>query len=144
MSTHLTLFYDGNCPLCLRAMHSLRRADRQLALAFVDIAAPGFDPAPLGVTVTALNTEMHALRADGTLLRGTDSILAAHALVGRAWLVWPLRIALLRPALGAGYRWLARNRLGISRLLRLRQTARATACEGNACRIYFGDAHHGT
>lgn len=152
MSALLTLYYDGNCPLCVLAMSGLRRADRRATLAFVDIAAPGFDPVPLGVTRAAMNEEMHALRADGTLLRGTDSIFAAHVLVGRAWLVWPLRVAVLRPVFGAGYRWLARNRLRISRILRLNRPVAAapnsldshlTGCDAEACRAYLGD-HHGT
>jgi len=135
----LTLYYDGHCHFCLRAVQRLQRWDKRGALAYADIAAPGFDPAPLGVTLEALNTEMHARRADGTLLRGMDSILEAHMLAGRAWLVWPLRIPFLRPLFGAAYRAFARNRYRISRLAGL--GVRTPACQSGACSIYLGDDH---
>jgi hypothetical protein len=37
--------------------------------------------------MAALNRESHARTADGGLLVGIDSLLAAYTLVGRAWLV---------------------------------------------------------
>jgi len=76
----LTLYYDGRCPFCVSSMARLRGWDTAARLAFVDIAAAGFDPAPLGVTLDALNRELHATAADGTLLVGIDSMLAAPAL----------------------------------------------------------------
>jgi predicted DCC family thiol-disulfide oxidoreductase YuxK len=137
----LTLYFDSACPLCRREMNRLRRWDRAGRLAFVDMSAPGFDPAPLGVTLAALNAELHGLRADGAMLVGTDAILEAYTLAGRRWLVWPLRVRLLRPMLASAYRSLARNRYRVSRWIGL-ETAHK-ACNGDSCKIYFGD-HHGT
>jgi predicted DCC family thiol-disulfide oxidoreductase YuxK len=137
----LTLYFDSACPLCRREMNRLRRWDRAGRLAFVDMSAPGFDPAPLGVTLAALNAELHGLRADGAMLVGTDAILEAYTLAGRRWLVWPLRVRLLRPMLASAYRSLARNRYRVSRWIGL-ETAHK-ACNGDNCKIYFGD-HHGT
>ena len=50
------------------------RRDARHRLAFVDIAEPGFDPAPLGVDLPALNRELHARLPDGRMLTGLDSI----------------------------------------------------------------------
>lgn len=127
----LTLYFDGRCPFCATEMARLRRWDSVRRLAFVDIAAPGFDPAALGVGMDALNREMHAMTPEGRLLVGTESILAAYTLVGRSWLVWPLRVPGLRSALAALYRWFARNRYRISALLGYR----LPACEDGVCRI---------
>jgi len=135
----LTLFFDSACPLCRGEMARLGRWDRAGRLAFVDMAAPGFDPAPLGVTLAAMNTELHGLRADGSLLVGTDAILAAYTLAGRGWLVWPLRIRPLRPMLAAAYRSLARNRYRVSRWLGLGKAH--GACDGERCATYFGGRH---
>ncbi|WP_426168068.1 thiol-disulfide oxidoreductase DCC family protein [Pseudoduganella sp. S-14] len=132
----LTLFFDNACPFCRSEMSRLRRWDRAGRLAFVDIAAPGFDPAPLGTSLAAMNTELHGLRADGAMLVGTDAILAAYTLAGRAWLVWPLRVAALRPMLAAAYRSFARNRYRISRWLRI--DGARPACDGERCQVYFG------
>lgn len=137
----LTLYFDKACPFCRREMARLGRWDPGGRLAFVDITAEGFDPRPLGVTLAALNTEMHGLRADGVMLVGTDAILEAYTLVGRSWLVWPLRVRLLRPTLASAYRSFARNRYRISRWLGI-GGARG-ACDGDACQNYSGD-HHGT
>ena len=41
----LTLYYDGACPVCALEMDHLRSRDAAARLVFVDIAAPGFDPA---------------------------------------------------------------------------------------------------
>jgi hypothetical protein len=70
---HLTLYYDGLCPFCVRSMGQLKNWDTAARLAFVDIAAPGFDPAPLGADMAALNREVHALTRDGKVLAGIDT-----------------------------------------------------------------------
>ena len=116
-SAALTLYYDGHCAFCRAEMQRLRRWNRAGQLRFVDIAAADFSPAALGVTQQALNTELHALTADGRLLAGIDSVLAAYTAVGQGWRVAPLRVAILRPALSALYRSFARNRYRISSLL---------------------------
>ena len=132
----LTLYFDSACLFCRREMARLRRWDRPGRLAFVDIAAPGFDPAPLGTTLAAMNAELHGLRADGAMLVGTAAILEAYTLAGRAWLVWPLRVPALRPMLASAYRGFARNRYRFSRWLRIDGAPRT--CDGDRCAIYFG------
>jgi predicted DCC family thiol-disulfide oxidoreductase YuxK len=59
-------------------------------------------------------------------------MLAAYTLAGRGWLVWPLRIPLLRPALAAAYRWFARHRYAISKRLGIRLPG---GCNGDVCGI---------
>lgn len=128
----LELYFDGRCALCVKEMQRLVHRDSERRLAFVDIAAPGFDPAPLGVDLAGLNREMHSRTADGRVLVGIDSLLAAYTLIGRGWAVWPLRVPGLRHGLAGAYRLLARNRYRLSR----RFGGRATRdCEGGACSI---------
>jgi predicted DCC family thiol-disulfide oxidoreductase YuxK len=125
----LTLYYDGHCGFCRAEMMRLRGWDRAGRIAFVDIAGAGFSPEPLGVSLQALNTELHARTADGRMLAGVDSILAAYTVVGQGWRVLPLRVAVLRPALSALYRGFARNRYRLSAWL----GRSAPACEGGVC-----------
>ncbi len=126
----LTLYYDGACPICAASMAQLRAWNRAGALAFVDIRAIGFDPAPLGVTMAALDRELHGRAADGRLLVGVDCIEAAYTLAGQGWRVLPLRLRLLRPVLAVLYRKFALHRYRISGWLGY--TA-GTPCAGGAC-----------
>ncbi|RQS68462.1 DUF1731 domain-containing protein [Burkholderia sp. Bp8963] len=128
----LVLYFDGNCPLCVAQMQRLEKWNTRHGLAFVDIAEPGFDPASLGVDMAALNRELHGRLRDGRVLTGIDSVLAAYTLVGRGWLVWPLRVPGLRDVSAALYRTFARNRYALSRLPGLRSEP---ACDGKACGI---------
>ncbi|WP_322081783.1 DUF393 domain-containing protein [Burkholderia sp. BCC1972] len=131
-ASELVLYFDGRCPLCVAEIRRLGARDARHRLAFVDIAEPGFDPAPLGVDLPALNRELHARLPDGRMLTGVDSIVAAHALVGRRWLVWLLRVPAMRAALAPLYRRFARNRYAVSRWLGYRAEAR---CDDAACGI---------
>ena len=112
----LTLYFDGKCPFCRAGMERLARRDRHARLAFVDIAAAGFDPAVIGATMAELDRELHARRADGSVLKGTRSIVAAYAAVGQGWRVAWMRL----PLAGALYLLFARHRYTMSRLLGFR------------------------
>ncbi|VWB64618.1 thiol-disulfide oxidoreductase [Burkholderia pseudomultivorans] len=126
----LVLYFDGRCPLCVEQVRRLGASDTQRRLAFVDIAGPGFDPAPPGVDRAALNRELHGRLPDGRIVAGVDAILTAYALAGRRWLVWPLRVPGMRSALAVLYRCVARNRHVLSRWLGYRA---AEACDSTGC-----------
>lgn len=114
MKPELMLYVDGRCPFCVHEMRRLKRWDLAGRLGFTDIAAPDFDPAVLGTGLAALNRELHSTTADGKVLIGIDSIVAAYTLVDRGWRVLPLRLLVLRPLLAGAYRWFARRRYQIS------------------------------
>ena len=80
--TELTVWHDGDCPLCRREIALMRRLDRRGAIRFVD-AASGDASCP--VDRATLLARFHA-REDGRLLSGA----AAFAAMWRA-------IPLLRP-----------------------------------------------
>jgi predicted DCC family thiol-disulfide oxidoreductase YuxK len=112
----LTLLYDAGCPVCSLEMDRLRERNHAGALRFVDIAAPGFDPAPYGVTLAALNAEIHGVRPDGSLIRGVPVLRLAYTAAGLGWVVRPTGWAPLQPVFDALYRVVARNRQPISRV----------------------------
>lgn len=114
-TTSLTLYIDGNCPLCVAEVKRLREWDRQGKLAFVDIAQPCFDPSALGVELAELNRQIHAWTADGRCLVGIDTMVAAYTQVGKGWMVAPLRVRMLRPFFRAAYSVFARHRMLLSR-----------------------------
>lgn len=128
----LTLYYDGACPFCAASMARLREWNRHGALAFSDIRAEGFDPAPLGVTMAALDRELHGTTAAGRLLVGVDCIEAAYTLAGQGWRVLLLRIKPLRPVLAALYRKFALHRYRISGWLGYTVDS---PCKDGVCRV---------
>jgi predicted DCC family thiol-disulfide oxidoreductase YuxK len=69
----LELFYDGACPLCAREVAFIRKLDRRRKIALTDIAAPDFDPAPLGKEFAILMARIHARTPDGTWLEGLEA-----------------------------------------------------------------------
>lgn len=131
MTANLTLYYDGKCNFCTQEMIRLSRWDRQKRLAFVDIAQPGFDPSSLGVSMADLNREIVSQTAEGKVLIGVDSMLMAYPLVGKGYLVWPLRVPGLRQVLTLLYRQFAKHRYTMSKILGYKKHQ----CEEGVCGI---------
>jgi len=124
-SHSLEVFYDGACPLCRREVAWLRRRDRKETVSFIDIAAPDFDPTPLGKTHSALMAKMHVRTPDGTWRQGMEAFRRLYAAVGLGWLLAPTRLPLLRELADKAYALFARNRL---------------RCTGRACRVAAASA----
>ncbi|MCX4162691.1 MULTISPECIES: thiol-disulfide oxidoreductase DCC family protein [Paraburkholderia] len=128
----LTLYFDGNCPFCVAEMRRLRSWDHAGRLGFVDIAQEDFDAATRGVDLAELNRELYSWTDTGVCLTGIDSMIAAYTLVGRGWIVLPLRIVVTRQLCKLLYRLFARNRRRISRWLGYTS---APVCDGTSCRL---------
>ena len=95
----LTLLYDGAVPGLLAGDGPPARArSRDGRLVFVDIAAPGFDPAPYGVTRVALDAADPRPCADGRMLRGMPVLRLAYAAAGLGWAAGAHRLAAAAPA----------------------------------------------
>jgi predicted DCC family thiol-disulfide oxidoreductase YuxK len=57
---HVEVFFDGDCPLCLREIKLLRWLDRKGRIRFTDIAAPDFQATDFGKTpADFMDDEMH-------------------------------------------------------------------------------------
>ena len=55
----IEMFYDGDCPLCLRETNFIRRLDRNRRVCFTNIASPDFDPSSTGKAYHELMAEIH-------------------------------------------------------------------------------------
>ena len=118
------VFFDGDCPLCLREIRMLQRLDRDGHILFTDIAAPGFDPSGTGRGWDELMARIHGRLPDGTLIEGVEVFRRLYAAVGFRRLVSLSRLPGVRHLLELGYRLFARYRL--------RLTGR---CAGGACTV---------
>ena len=138
----LTLLYDGACPICRLEMDRLEQLDGLRRLAFVDVAAPGFDAAKYGAALEDMQRLIHAVRPDGTLVVGVEVFRLAYSAVGWGLLFAPTALPGVSTLAERAYAVFARNRYQVSALLQpllarlaAAQAARRTAgaCEGNVC-----------
>ncbi len=114
MREEVEVFYDGECPLCVREIAMLRRLDRRDRVRFTDIAAAGFDPVAHGTTAEALMAEIHARLPDGTWITGVEVFRRLYTAVGLGPAVALTRLPGVRGALDVGYRLFAKNRLRLT------------------------------
>lgn len=138
MGPDLTLLYDGGCPLCLREVRLLRARDQRLnasqpRIAFVDIDASDYNPADHGgISYREAMGRIHALAADGSVLRDLAVFRRAYELVGLGWLYAPTRWPLVGALAERAYAIWARWRLPLTRRPGLDQLCDA---RGGRCRV---------
>jgi predicted DCC family thiol-disulfide oxidoreductase YuxK len=110
----LTLFYDGQCPLCQKEMSHLRKLNRDGHLRFEDIMAPDFVQRFPNMDWHALNNRIHGMTDTGELITGLDVTHLAWSLVGKGWLYAPLRWPVIRWFADHAYHIFAKHRYTIS------------------------------
>ena len=113
----LTIFYDASCPVCALEMDQLRSRGTAGRLVLVDMSALGFDAANYGLSLPEIDAVVHALRPDGSVVRGMAVLRLAYAAAGLGWVLRPSASAPLKPVFDAAYRVFARHRKPISRAL---------------------------
>jgi predicted DCC family thiol-disulfide oxidoreductase YuxK len=123
----IEVFFDGECPLCVREASFLRRRDREGRILFSDIAAPDFDPAATGITWERLMDRIHGRLRDGTVVEGVEVFRRLYTAIGWGWLVPVTRVAGISQLLDLGYRLFAKNRLKL--------TGRCDHDDNGVCRV---------
>ena len=111
----VTLFYDGDCPICMKEINWLDRKDTLQRLQLVDITHKDFDSNYPDLDPVALDRLIHARLGDGRIVTGMDASLAAWEAVGMGVWVAPLRWPLLRKLADFGYRHFANNRHALAK-----------------------------
>lgn len=138
----LTLLYDGECPLCLHEVNFLRKKDAGRGLVnFVDIADDHYDPAAWGgVDFETAMGRIHAVLADGTVIKNVEVFRRIYSLLGIGWIYAPTRWPLVGPLVDklydvwAAWRLQVTGRPSLETLVRERQARLACAPEGR-CRL---------
>ncbi len=119
-SIALTVLYDGACPLCLREVNGLQQRDQarhgeQPRLSFVDIDRADYNPeSHAGISYAEAMGRIHAITADGEVLRDVAVFRRAYALVGLGWLYAPTRWPLVRQLADQAYGLWAAGRLRLT------------------------------
>ncbi len=114
MSWEVEVFFDGECPLCVREIDFVRKLDRRKNILFTDIAAEDFDAASIGKTQDELMARIHARLPDGTFIEGVEVFRRMYAAAGLGPLVAMTRLPGITQLLDASYRWFAANRLRLT------------------------------
>lgn len=120
----ITVWYDGDCPICTAEIGLMRRFDRNSAIKFVDLSLPGGCPTDRAARLARL----HAQPRGGSLVSGAAAFVAMWrvlpglrplaALASPPPVQWLMERAYLmflkvRPSLQAIARWIiARRRTG--------------------------------
>jgi predicted DCC family thiol-disulfide oxidoreductase YuxK len=110
----IEVFFDGQCPICLREIKLLRRWDTESHIRFTDIAGSEFDARSVGVAWSTLMASIHGRLADGTLVEGVEVFRRLYAAVGFSKLVALSRLPGISAAADLGYHIFAKNRLRLS------------------------------
>ena len=76
------VFYDGECPLCLREIKLLRRLDRKHRIRFTNIADPSFSPASYGMSMKDFMDEIQGRLPSGDWITGVEVFRRLYAAVG--------------------------------------------------------------
>ncbi len=126
----LTLLYDGACSICAWEKRNLMRRDRHGRLSFIDIHASDFDPVIYGVTHDDLMGRLHAITADGRIIKGMDTLIESYRAVNWWWAYVPIGL-IPRSIADRGYAWFADHRYAISKRI---GWMFGPACDGGQCR----------
>lgn len=108
------VFYDGECPLCLREIKMLQWLDRKNNVRFTDIAAADFSAEEYGKTMSEFMDEIHGRMPSGEWIIGVEVFRQLYAAVGFKLLVWPSRWPGISQLLDWSYRLFAKNRLRLT------------------------------
>jgi predicted DCC family thiol-disulfide oxidoreductase YuxK len=110
-SFEVEVFFDGDCPLCVREIALLRRLDEQARIRFTDIAAPDFDAEQVGLTYAELMQRIRGRLPTGELIDGVEVFRRLYEAVGFKRMVALTRLPGVSQTLDAAYSLFAKNRL---------------------------------
>lgn len=131
LDTQLTVFADGNCPLCMKEMIHLAKCDRQKRIRFIDINDAVSMRAYPNISYENAHSVLHGVVWSGETLLGLDVTHRDWTLVGKGYLTGFIRLPIIRVVADMVYLWFAKNRYKISRVL-----TRKESC-GEGCQIDF-------
>ena len=111
----IQVFFDGDCPLCLREIRMLERLNRGRGrIRFTDIAEPGFSASEVGLTHAQLMDRIHGRFPDGRWIEGVEVFRQIWTALGWSWLVFPTRLPGISHGLNLAYGLFAKNRLKLT------------------------------
>lgn len=106
-----TVLYDGECPLCTRAVSRLAAWDKDGRLELLAAQSPGVSSRFPWVSEEALRGSIHLVGPENRTWEGAGAVEELVRILPKwRWLAWVFRLPLARPLARLAYRWIARNR----------------------------------
>ncbi len=115
-SWKINLLYDGDCPLCLRELSFLQKKDAGRGrVKFTNIAALDYDPEENGgIDFETAMGRIHAVRADGTVVKNVAVFQEVYDAIGIGWMYAPTKWPIIGPLVNKIYDLWADKRLAVT------------------------------
>jgi predicted DCC family thiol-disulfide oxidoreductase YuxK len=138
----INLLYDGDCPLCVREVKFLQQQDRGRGLVkFTDIAEDDYSAeANGGVDYATAMGRIHAVLADGTLVKNVEVFRQIYRVLGLGWIYAPTGWPVIGPVvdwvygLWASWRLALTGRPSLKTILAERAARLGQGCD-EGCRV---------
>lgn len=128
----LTIFYDGNCPLCTLEMQKLKHFDINELIILEDLNQEYFTERFPDININKAMNVLHG-KYQGKVLLALDVTHRAWTLVGKGAYVAPLQFPIIKQLAHCGYLFLAKYRPSISNYLYKHFGIGYKACDKGAC-----------
>ncbi len=112
----VNLLYDGDCPLCLREVNFLQKKDAGRGIIkFTDISDLDYSPEENGgVDFETAMGRIHAVLADGTVVKNVEVFRQVYAALGIGWIYAATKWPVIGPIVNKIYDIWADKRLAIT------------------------------
>ena len=138
----INLLYDGECPLCVWEVNALKQKDKGRGLVkFTNIAEDTYSAADNGgVDYATAMGRIHAVLADGTVIKNVEVFRQVYQVLGAGWIYAPTGWPIIGPLVDWVYGVWAQWRLAITGrpsldILLAKRDARRGECCGDRCRL---------
>lgn len=115
ITTKLTIYYDGSCPLCLAEIHLLKQHNDRELLAFVDVQSLDSSTSMIDCKF-ALET-IHARLGDETIIIGPEVFFEAYKRTNLAFIKYLFSFSSFRYLYAKFYVFFAKHRHQISKVI---------------------------
>ena len=110
----LTVYFDGECPICRCEIDLMKIFNRRKHLQFIDFTASSYLSVEHGLSPCDLGKVIHARWSDGTLITGVEVFREMWEAVGLRALARLARRPMINKLMGRAYAWFAKNRLWLT------------------------------
>ena len=129
-SVKLTIFFDGECPLCRREIDFLQSKNKKGSLSFIDINSSDFSLDPkYTITYKQAMERIHALKSDGSVIQDIKVFQEAYSLIDLGWIYAPTKLPILDKVIDFIYRFWAKYRLNLTFRPSLQKLCNERGCE---------------
>ena len=137
----LTIFFDGNCPMCLAEMRHLKKHDSHNNITLINIHQENFQQLHPEINPIAAMKILHGMYK-GQLLLGLAVTHRAWTLVGKGFWVAPLNWPIVKTISHWVYLGVAKFRHPISAILAKLFGLPNSQCSAGTCYDNTTNTHH--